>query len=180
VSALAAVQLALSGALAATLALSGWTKVRRPLPAALAMVRFGLSRRVESRRGVAAGLIELAIAAALLASLSPVGPGAAATLGCLFIIITARALARGERFVCACFGGREQLSYRTLLRAGLLFASAVCVFALSLTNEGSIALGGRVVALSSGVLAFLAATLLLALAAVRPFAMRMRPAVGET
>ncbi len=55
-----------AGFVAAVLLWSGVVKIRRPVPAALAMTRFGLVREVHRRAGSALGLAEAGLGIALL------------------------------------------------------------------------------------------------------------------
>lgn len=148
--------------LAAVFAWSGAVKVARPTRAALALLDFGLVRRVRPRLGLAAGGFELGLAALLVAgfasdALVPVGAGAAAATLALFAALIARGLARGERFACFCFGdASEPLSWRTLARAVALGVAAcfVAVASPALAGQaaGAVALGAVVAASCGGLL----------------------------
>jgi hypothetical protein len=114
---------------AAVLAWSGTAKLRRPLPAAWALVDFGVVRHVHPRAGLALGLLEAGLAGALVLGLAAGGAlaalaaSAAALLLAAFAAAIARSLARGASFNCACFGaGDSPLSTATLGRAVLLSA----------------------------------------------------------
>jgi signal transduction histidine kinase len=99
---------------------SGVTKVRRPALAAMALVDFGVARRVWPRLGLALGVTELALAATL-AVVPRAGAIVAVAILWAFTLVIARSLRTGERFPCACFGeSADQLSGRTLARAALL------------------------------------------------------------
>lgn len=106
---------------------SGVTKARRPALAAMALVDFGIARRVWPRLGLALGVAELALAATLAATPRAGAILAAATLWA-FTLIIARSLRLGKRFPCACFGeSADQLSGRTLARAALLAGLATAL-----------------------------------------------------
>lgn len=116
---------ALAAVPALVLVWAGVEKLRHPFPASLAIVRFGLARRVRPEVGRAAGAIELAAGTLLLAR--PQSPWAylpAAALLLAFVSLLARAVRRGERFACACFGARENDSITpvTVLRTSVLLA----------------------------------------------------------
>lgn len=96
--------------------LSGIVKLRRPALAAMAIVDFGIGRRVRSALGLALGAAEVALAVLLVASVR-LGFWVAAPLLWLFALLIGRSLLRGERFACFCFGdGETVLSWRTLVR----------------------------------------------------------------
>jgi len=110
---------------------AGCRKLQRPLPASVAMVRFGLVRRVRPNAGRAAGAFEVLAGGALLlrpleawAYILPLG------LLVLFAFLIARSLRRRERFSCACFGSDEGqvISLTTLLRTGVLLAFCAAGF----------------------------------------------------
>lgn len=120
--------------LAIVFAWSGIAKLRRPELAALAMVDFGVTRRVRPALGGALGATE-----AGLATLLPTGVFArpalagAAVLLWLFVALVARAVWAGERFACFCFGdGGSNLSWMTLART-LALAMLATALALSAT-----------------------------------------------
>jgi hypothetical protein len=116
------------GLVAATLAWSGAVKLRRPAPAASALVDFGIARRARDGAGRALGAIEAGLAAALIVGLAVGGAAAtaaaaaAALLFATFTVLIARSLRDGASFECACFGSGTPLSSITLVRAGLLAA----------------------------------------------------------
>ena len=119
---------------------AGALKLRRPFPASLAIVRFGLARRVRPAAGRAAGGVEIAAGTLLL--VRPQSPWAyvpAIALLVLFVGLLARAVARGERFGCACFGSEadEVISLVTVGRTATLLA--LCVAALGWTQSASLA-----------------------------------------
>jgi Methylamine utilisation protein MauE len=116
---------ALAAVPALVLVWAGVEKLRRPFPASLAIVRFGLAKRVRPVVGRAAGATEVAAGALLLAR--PQSPWAyvpAAALLLVFAFLLARAVRRGERFACACFGAGENdsITAATVLRTAVLLA----------------------------------------------------------
>ena len=130
---------ALAAVPAVLLVWAGVEKLRRPFPASLAIVRFGLATRVRPAVGRAAGAIEVAAGALLL--VRPQSPWAyvpAATLLLLFVFLLARAVGRGERFACACFGAGENdpIAPVTVLRTAVLLA--LCIGGLAWTELASL------------------------------------------
>ncbi len=106
---------------------SGVAKLRRPALTAMAIVDFGVTRRVVPRLGTALGAVELGLAVVLMLRILP-----AATLaltGALlsaFVFVVARALLQKRSFPCYCFGDSDgDLSAWTLVRAGALAMLAV-------------------------------------------------------
>lgn len=108
--------------LAFVFAISGTSKIRRPLPAAVALVDFGVARSVRQWRGSTLGVAETALAVWLASGFArPVALFAALLLLATFVFLISRALVRGETFECACFGeSTSTLSAATLVRSGLL------------------------------------------------------------
>lgn len=106
---------------------SGASKIRRPLPAAVAMADFGVVRTVRESLGVALGVAETFVAAGLASGVArSAALAVAAALLVIFVFLIARSLAAGERFSCACFGGSTApLSWLTLLRTASLSVMAV-------------------------------------------------------
>jgi hypothetical protein len=111
---------------------SGVTKLRRPMLAAMAMVDFGVVKRVQRWYGSLLGVSEVVLAAVLLAAAGSHHAGlqialwAAAFLLGFFTLIVGRSLVRGENFPCACFGENDtELSRATLVRTGTLTGAAV-------------------------------------------------------
>lgn len=91
---------------------SGVAKLRRPALSAMAMVDFGVLRRVRPWLGAALGATEVTLAGAL---------ALAAALLWLFALLIARSLAAGRDFACFCFGEAEgRLSRWTLARTAAL------------------------------------------------------------
>jgi hypothetical protein len=116
---------ALAAVPAVVLLWAGVEKLRRPFPASLAIVRFGLAKRVRPEVGRGAGAIEVAAGALLL--VRPQSPWAyvpAAALLLVFAFLLARAVGRGERFACACFGAGEHdsITPATVARTAVLLA----------------------------------------------------------
>jgi hypothetical protein len=162
------------GFLAAVFLASGAAKVQHPITAALAMVRFGLTRSVNVWMGRAAGGIEIAVAAAIVLSPSPGPPlTAACLLLLLFVALIARALARGERFPCACFGKHgSPISTSTLTRTVLLLILSLGCLVMAARAAAPPEIGERLLALCVG--AVLVALIALALEVHRtaPFSPR--------
>jgi hypothetical protein len=118
--------------LAIIFAWSGIAKLRRPTLAAMAIVDFGVLRRVRPRLGSALGAAELLLALFLATGALPV-PSLAIAGGLLwlFVLLLAKSLWAGERFPCFCFGDADsKLSPLTLVRtAALAILASVLVFA---------------------------------------------------
>src|SRR3712207_435418 len=97
---------------------SGVAKLRRPTLAAMAMMDFGVLRRVRPRLGSALGAAELLLAEFLATGvLAGIFLPFAAALLWFFALLIARSLLAGEDFACFCFGdGDTRLSGLTLLR----------------------------------------------------------------
>jgi hypothetical protein len=126
----------LAMALALVLLYSGSMKLRAPWATAMALVDFGVAARPDRRRGLALAATELLVAGAAIAGLflAPAllhgAVGVAAVLFAAFCWAIARALRRGHRFPCQCFGETESvISGRSLARTALLLACALAVFA---------------------------------------------------
>ena len=118
----------LGGVPAAALVWAGEQKLRRPFPASVALVRFGVLERVRPGSGRAAGFVEAGAGLSLLAfPLTPWAYVVPALLFAVFVFWLSRALLRHERFSCACFGSHEQrpISVWTLTRAIALLALSV-------------------------------------------------------
>ncbi len=101
---------------------SGVAKVRRPTLAAMAMMDFGVVRRVRPRLGSALGAAELLLALSLIAGVLPalVLPFTAGLLW-FFVLLILRGLLSGEDFACFCFGdSAARLSRLTLVRTAAL------------------------------------------------------------
>jgi methylamine utilization protein MauE len=101
---------------------SGVAKLRQPTLAAVAMMDFGVLRRVRPRLGSALGAAELLLALLLISGTLPALflPVVAGLLW-LFVLLIAKSLLSGEDFACFCFGDAEsRLSRLTLVRTGAL------------------------------------------------------------
>ncbi|MCA9943289.1 MAG: hypothetical protein H6656_22075 [Ardenticatenaceae bacterium] len=101
---------------------SGLVKLRRPTSTAMAIVDFGVVRRVHPALGWFLGAVELILAILLALRLLPqLTLLLTAMLLWLFTIVIARSLWQGETFACFCFGDADsELSRWTLLRTGTL------------------------------------------------------------
>jgi hypothetical protein len=108
--------------LAIILLWSGVAKLRRPTLAAMAMVDFGVLRRVRPRLGSALGAAELSLALFLITGTLPALflPVAAGLLW-FFALLIAKSLRSGRDFACFCFGDADsKLSRLTLVRTTTL------------------------------------------------------------
>jgi uncharacterized membrane protein YphA (DoxX/SURF4 family) len=107
---------------------SGVSKLRRPTPAAIAIVEFGLHNKVHKMAGWSLGAIETLLAIALILSGSGMPFIAASALLFLFTLLIVRALLQGRSFECSCFGesGSAITSWSAVRTATL------AVFALAL------------------------------------------------
>jgi hypothetical protein len=110
---------------------SGTAKVRRPALAAMAMMDFGLLRRIRPRLGSVLGATEVLLALLLVTGTLPaVFLPVTAGLLWFFALLIARSLFAGEDFACFCFGdGDSRLSRVTLVRTAslALLASVLAV-----------------------------------------------------
>ncbi len=131
--------------LAAVFAAAGSSKLRRSETVLLAFEKFAVPPFLR-KKGVAIALSlgEIFLGAALVLAQGWVFTvvaviAAAATIS--FVLVTARALARGEEFDCGCFGASQTpISLALVLRNVALFAAAVaCVYLGSTGFEGVIA-----------------------------------------
>ena len=144
----------LLGLLAATFVTSGYHKLVAPFTAALAIVRFRVVRRVRPRLGTVLGAGEMTLGVWLACGLVPVAStGLALVVLVGFFALVAAALARGERFSCACLGaGGAQLSWVSLLRNGALVAVATLALWGAAASPGAMAVPTRVLGLAIGAL----------------------------
>lgn len=167
-----------AGFLAAVLAYSGSQKIQAPFAPALAMVRFGLVRRVRTRNGRLAGVVEVGVALALVAAPTSLWPYACATpLGILFVTIVAITLLRGREFGCACFGETsEPVSSSTLVRALFVLALASTGLACALLASTTAAFSERLLGVASGITLACIVSTSFALATSHPFVTRQRVA----
>ena len=101
---------------------SGVAKLRQPTLAAVAMMEFGVLRRVRPRLGSALGAAELLLALLLIAGTLPaLFLPVTAVLLWLFVLLIAKSLLSGRDFACFCFGETDsRLSRLTLVRTGAL------------------------------------------------------------
>ena len=118
--------------LAIVFAWSGVAKLRRPTLAAVAMMDFGVLRRVRPGLGSALGAAELLVALSLATGTLPVIflPITAGLLW-FFVLLIAKSLLSGEDFACFCFGETDsRISRLTLVRtATLALLASVLAFA---------------------------------------------------
>ena len=118
--------------LAIVFAWSGVAKLRRPALAAVAMMDFGVLRRVRPGLGSALGAAELLVALSLATGTLPV-IFLPITTGLLwfFVLLIAKSLLSGEDFACFCFGETDsRISRLTLVRtATLALLASVLAFA---------------------------------------------------
>ncbi|WP_410812247.1 MauE/DoxX family redox-associated membrane protein [Micromonospora sp. 067-2] len=153
------------GVLAAMFVASGVPKLRRPFDSALAMVRFGVLKRIRPVAGRALGGAEVLLGVALVASPSPRWPAlAGVALLAVFTTLVAVALARGRSFECACFGTGERISWSTVARNVVYIAAAAGVAAASQPPAD------RLLGLLAGVLIVCGYLVLSTMATLRPFA----------
>jgi hypothetical protein len=121
--------------LAGLFAWSGVAKLRRPALAAMAVVDFGVVRRVYPRLGSALGATEVFLAVVLVLEVLPqLFLWVTALLLWCFVLLITRSLWSGKRFACFCFGDADSpLSAWTLGRTtGLaLLATTLAVAARS-------------------------------------------------
>jgi len=157
------------GLLAGVFCFSGATKILRPLPAAMAMVRFGLIPWPRPAAGRTAGAIELGAGVALAAWPARLEPAIfAAVLLTLFTALIARAVARGDQFNCACFGSQGSTSGYALVRTALLTALAIACVAL-VARGVYLDLSVRLVGIGTGGLMLSTAILVAEIRRLAPF-----------
>jgi hypothetical protein len=166
-----ALELVSSAVCAATLGWSAVAKLRSPGRAAVSLVRFGLARRARRTAGRALGVLEGAVALALVAAPTSLVPLAvAAALFAAFCVLIARALRAGQRFDCGCLGAGETLGRPTLLRALALLAVALAGVTADLTGAGGdAAAADRLVAVVLGSLIVVQAWAATTLRRLHPF-----------
>jgi hypothetical protein len=117
---------------------SGVAKLRQPTLAAVAMMDFGVLRRVRPRLGSALGAAELLLALLLISGTLPALflPVTAGLLW-LFVLLIAKSLLSGKDFACFCFGDADsRLSRLTLVRTGALALLASVLAAAPLPYAG--------------------------------------------
>ena len=101
---------------------SGVAKLRQPALAAMAMMDFGVLRRVRPWLGSALGAAEVLVALSLVTGTLP-ALFLPITAGLLwfFVLLIAKGLLSGEDFACFCFGDADsRLSRLTLVRTATL------------------------------------------------------------
>jgi hypothetical protein len=119
---------------------SGVAKLRRPTLAAMAMMDFGVLRKVRPRLGSALGAAEVLLASFLITGALPVlfVPVTAGLLW-FFVLLIARSLRSGQDFPCFCFGDADsKLSRLTLVRTAAL-AVLASVLAVAAPEVGTYA-----------------------------------------
>jgi hypothetical protein len=161
------------GLVAAVLLLSGFSKIRHPISAALAIVRFGLLPSVHVWAGRLAGVLEVAVAIGLVVWPTVAFPllAACALLG-LFVVLIVTALMRGENFHCACFGTHgEPISLATLARTlALLLVALGCLVGVILGSP--LGQEDRILGLCAGAVIVTLLALLVEMWRTAPFAPR--------
>jgi methylamine utilization protein MauE len=126
--------------LAIIFAWSGIAKLRRPTLAAMAIMDFGIVRRIRPRLGSALGAAELLLALFLIIGTLPVLflPVTAGLLW-FFVLLIAKSLWSGQDFACFCFGEADsRLSRSTLVRTAAL-ALLASVLAVAPVQAGTYA-----------------------------------------
>ena len=115
---------------------SGVAKLRQPTLAAMAMMDFGVIRRVRPRLGSALGAAEVLVALSLVTGTLP-ALFLPITAGLLwfFVLLIAKGLLSGEDFACFCFGDADsRLSRLTLVRTATLALLASLLAVAPLPN----------------------------------------------
>jgi hypothetical protein len=115
---------------------SGVAKLRQPTLAAMAMMDFGVIRRVRPRLGSALGTAEVLVALSLVTGTLP-ALFLPITAGLLwfFVLLIAKGLLSGEDFPCFCFGDADsRLSRLTLVRTATLALLASLLAVAPLPN----------------------------------------------
>jgi hypothetical protein len=117
---------------------SGLAKLRRPTLAAMAIVDFGVLRRVRPRLGSALGAAELLLAVFLITGTIPaIFLPVTAGLLWIFVLLISRNLWSGKDFACFCFGDADsRLSRLTLVRTAALALLASVLAAAPLPYAG--------------------------------------------
>lgn len=116
-------------------ALSGALKLRHPFRSAMAMVDFGVIKIARTGFGTALGVIEVALAGALLMGRSAeVGLVLSTALLTIFTLLILRNLLVGRRTPCFCFGSSaDAMSGFTLIRTAA-FAGLSLILTTSAAN----------------------------------------------
>jgi uncharacterized membrane protein YphA (DoxX/SURF4 family) len=154
------------GLLAALFVASGIPKIRRPFELAIALVRFGIVKRVRPFLGRLLGIVEVAVGLAV--ALSPVLlPAAVAALLLLvaFTVVIVRSLAAGQHVECACFGTGEKTSWATVARNVVLAGVALFVAVAAETPTAD----QRIIGILVGTVLTCGYLLVSTLAVVKPF-----------
>jgi methylamine utilization protein MauE len=164
----------IGGLLGAIFAWSGFSKLRRPTAAALAISQFGVLRGVHRRAGLALGLAELALALLVVCRPMLWQSQALAALGlAIFTGLIGRSLASGHSFACACFGAEsETLSIRTFARTAALLVMAVIGAVAAWLNSTTQSLSNQVVAVCAGILLVCGVAIANELRVTQPFRVR--------
>jgi Methylamine utilisation protein MauE len=117
---------------------SGLAKLRRPTLAAMAIVDFGVLRRVRPRLGSALGAAELLLALFLITGTIPaIFLPVTAGLLWIFVLLISKNLWSGKDFACFCFGDADsRLSRLTLVRTAALALLASVLAAAPLPYAG--------------------------------------------
>jgi hypothetical protein len=117
---------------------SGLAKLRRPTLAAMAIVDFGVLRRVRPRLGSALGAAELLLALFLITGTIPaIFLPVTAGLLWIFVLLISRNLWSGKDFACFCFGDADsRLSRLALVRTAALALLASVLAAAPLPYAG--------------------------------------------
>lgn len=124
---------------------SGGTKLADPKRAAWALVDFGVARRLSVARGLALGACEVLLGLWLATQWGVAGAlGVATLLLLVFAVLIGRSLRQEAGFSCACFGGSEPLSVKTLARTVGLAAGSLFLVGLGAARSYAIAEGWRV------------------------------------
>lgn len=158
------------GLLAALFVASGVPKIRRPFGLALALVRFGVVRRVRPGLGRLLGALEVATGIAMVISPALL-PAATCALVLLvaFTAVVVRSLLAGQSVECACFGTGETTSWVTVARNLVLIGVAAFVAATSAVPT----MDQRISGLLIGTVIACGYLLMSTLAVVKPFSVRI-------
>lgn len=124
---------------------SGGTKLADPKRAAWALVDFGVARRLSVARGLALGVCEVLLGVWLATQWGVAGAlGVATVLLLVFAVLIGRSLRQEASFSCACFGGSEPLSAKTLARTATMAAGSVFFAGMGATRAHAVADGWQV------------------------------------
>jgi hypothetical protein len=128
--------LVLAKALGLVLLYTGLSKIRRPMPAAIALTNFSVTRGVKRPAGLLLGLVEALVGASLILSLDAVAPFAAMIMFVLFTGALAKAWANHAEFSCSCFGrGEGVINGLAVTRASTCAVAAAFVAAWTTTRQ---------------------------------------------